>query len=99
VNREDIRKLLVKTITDIQVSSGRSVPQLLDDTRIIGDLEDFGSLNSIEVTCIVSAHLGFEVDAKLFIPKVFGQPVTLGAAIDRLCEQYEAHQRGGRKHG
>ena len=94
VDRNEIKKKLVEAIVEIQEISGRPVPQLQDEARPIGDIEDFDSVNCVELACEISSSLGFEVDAKDFIPNVLGHPVTIGEAVDRLCKSYEMHKKG-----
>jgi acyl carrier protein len=94
VDRDQIKKKLVEAIAEIQEISGRQVPQVQDEACPIGDIEGFDSVNCVELACELSSSLGFEVDAKDFIPNVLAHPVTIGQAVDRLYKSYETQKKG-----
>jgi hypothetical protein len=56
----DIRRALVEVLANIQLQSGRPVPELTDDLRPLLDLEGFDSLNAEEALVALIAYLGFE---------------------------------------
>jgi acyl carrier protein len=94
VNRDEIKKIVTEAIAEIQEISGRAVPFLGDETCPIRDIEGFDSVNCVELVCEISSSVGFEIDDRLFIPNVLGQPVTIGQAVDQLCLLYESNKKG-----
>lgn len=65
---EHIKTALVQALTENQQCSGRSVPEIRDDTCPIGGLAGFDSLNAIEVAIALSGSLGCEISPTHFLP-------------------------------
>ena len=57
MTREKIWRALVDCFRKIQEVSNRPVSEITDETKPIGDLEGFDSLNGVELAHMVSEHL------------------------------------------
>jgi hypothetical protein len=86
MNKETVTTIVIQAICEIQEMGGQPVDQIGLDTCPIGGLEGFDSLNSLEATCLISERLGFDVDTRLFIPSGNGDPISIKAVVDRICE-------------
>ncbi len=65
---EQIKKIVLATICEIQEQSGRPLPEVCCDTlRPIGDFDGFASLNAVEVTVQLTEKLGCEIDGNPFV--------------------------------
>ncbi len=65
---EQIKKIVLATICEIQEQSGRPLPEVCCDTlRPIGDFDGFDSLNAVEVTVQLTEKLGCEIDGNPFV--------------------------------
>lgn len=81
---EEIRGALIKVLVEIQQQSGRSVPDIHDDIRPIGDLEGFDSLNAEEAITMLSAQLGCELESDLFVSEGRSRALRTKEITDRL---------------
>lgn len=54
---QQIRAALEKVLRDVQLASGRPCPDLTDDLKPVGDLEDFDSLLAVEATVLLEQAL------------------------------------------
>jgi len=82
----EIEDLLIKTVVVVQRQSGREEKPVTRDTQPFDDLQDFDSLNGVEVTVDVMEQL--EID--LTFNNVFvddERPLTIKQAAERLMEQ------------
>lgn len=83
MDRNAIRNLLLKAISDIQHQSGRPEVTLDDDVLPFTDLEGFDSLNGEEVTIMLLDDLAFEENLNPFV-RDDGKELTIGQIADRL---------------
>ena len=81
---EELQKLLIEVITEIQAGSGRPVPEFHDELCPIGDLEGFDSLNGLEVSCELSKHLDRDIKPDLMVPDHPWDQLTITEIVGRL---------------
>ena|SRR6185503_18524442 len=58
----EIKALIIDAISEIQEMSGRSIPEMNDDTRPINGIEGFDSLSGLEAKHVISERLNHEFD-------------------------------------
>jgi acyl carrier protein len=78
-------RLVLRAVCEIQAWSGRSSDGIDQDTRPLGDLDDFDSLNAEEVCSLLSEELEQEIPTSIFDQQSL-QPATIGNIAQRLCE-------------
>lgn len=59
----EVEACLIQILHELQELSGRSTGELTNQTRPIGDLPDFDSLNGVEATVLAEERLGVEIRA------------------------------------
>ena len=90
---EELRELLIEVITEIQVGSGRPIPEIHGELCPLGDFEGFDSLNAVEVTCELSQRLDREIKPDLMVPAYPWKQLTINEIVGRLQQAVEA--KGG----
>lgn len=80
----EIRRAVVDVIDQIQSSSGREIPAITGTMCPLTDIAGFDSLNAVEVSCLLSARLGWEVPPDLMFPEGNDRPPTVDDIVDRL---------------
>jgi acyl carrier protein len=81
---EELRELLIAVITEIQIGSGRPVPEIHGEMCPIGDFEGFDSLNAVEVSCELSQRLDREITPNLIMPAYPREQLTINEIVGRL---------------
>ncbi len=85
MNFDEIKALLIETITNYQEYNGRPVEKIDGSSKPLYDLYDFDSLNAFEVANEISAKLETEIDVKIFgISRKSKQPEE--TAIDEIAQ-------------
>jgi len=65
---EEIQKVVLEVVCEIQKQSGRPIPEVICGTLCpIGDFDGFDSLNAVEVSVQLTEKLGCEVDGNPFV--------------------------------
>lgn len=65
---EEIQKVVLAIVCEIQEQSGRPIPEGVCGTLCpIGDFEGFDSLNAVEVSVQLTEKLGCEIDGNPFV--------------------------------
>lgn len=93
MREEDLRLILIDGIREIQELNGHTLFEISDDIRPVGDLEQFDSLNVIELTIILSSRLGISIPEHVFYaPPESSYPLgetlrslTVGQILMNLC--------------
>lgn len=83
---EEIKEVLRRAILQIQIDSGRLVPEIHDELRPIGDLEGFDSLNAVEASCLLSEYLAHNIPNDIMLPAQGGKQLTISEIADRLYQ-------------
>ena len=81
---EELQKLLIEVITEIQAGSGRPVPEFHAELRPIGDLVGFDSLNGLEVSCELSKRLDRDIKPDLMVPDYPWDQLSINEIVGRL---------------
>ena len=81
---EELRKLLIEVITEIQAGSGRPIPEIHGELCPIGDFEGFDSLNGLEVSCELSQRLDCDIKPDLMVPDHPWKQLTINEIVGRL---------------
>lgn len=82
---------LTQALSEIQSCSGRSVSQMTPETRPIGDLEGFDSVNAVEAASILSGHLGQRIDPKIMLSTNPNEPLRICDIVDRIVSGDATH--------
>ena len=90
IKREDVLKVVVNALKDAQYDIKDEEVEILESTRPIGDLKDFDSLTSVQVTVICFDSLDLGHDDPLKTPSLFidskGNALTVGEVVDRILK-------------
>jgi len=86
MDNDEIRNALITTLEEIQINSGRVLPEINDLTRPLEDLPGFDSINAVEASILLSEHLGCEVAPDIAIFARFGRPLTIAEIINQLFD-------------
>ena len=97
MERAIIQDAIVNALTEIQVNSGRALSNITGNTRPIGDLMDFDSLNAVEAACLVSEALGTDIETELLLTSSYGVPLTVNEMVDRITNHFDKQE--GVNHG
>ena len=90
---EEVLNALVEVLTEIQINSGRVVPDITNNTHPIGDLDGFDSLNAVEVGILLSDALSMKIDFEFILSTPIGYSPTVGDIVDRIVQTSD-HQEG-----
>ena len=86
MDRDDIVRQVILTVTQVQETSGRSVGGIGPDTRPLRDLQDFDSLCGVEATVLLSAAVGQELPDSVFVPQEGSRLLTIDEIVDRVVD-------------
>ena len=82
----EVRVKVIGVLQEIQTLSGRGNSPITSQTRPIGDLEGFDSLNGEEATVLLEAELGCELKENVFITENGRRrALTVDEIVSRLC--------------
>ena len=83
--KKEIRAAVIGVVREIQEMSGRELTSVTPETRPVGDLPGFDSLNGIEGTIMLSERLGISIplDVNVFLNEQ-GDRVL---AVEEICER------------
>ena len=92
MNKKEIRAAVIGVVREIQEMSGRELTSVTPETRPVGDLPGFDSLNGIEGTIMLSERLGLTIPLKenVFVNQEGDRALT----VDEMCERVAAIARG-----
>lgn len=81
----EIEVLLIKTVADLQELSGRAPARITADSIPLEDLEDFDSLNGVEVTVDIFEQIELEIEFNnVFV--MDDKPLSIRDAATRISE-------------
>ena len=86
MDRNDIVRHVILTVTQVQETSGRSVGGIGPDTRPLRDLQDFDSLCGVEATVLLSGDVGHELPDSVFVPQEGSRLLTIDEIADRVVD-------------
>ena len=89
-----IRELLMRAVHEIQTLSGRDPGVVSGSTRPLAELDDFDSLNAIEVVAQTSVELNTDLPEEVFAPHADGTAATLDEIAHRIFRHLERTQNG-----
>jgi hypothetical protein len=98
MNKTEIAKLLRSVIVDCLHRSGREVPEIGSDMKIIDGFPGFDSLCGLEATIELELRLGVSLEDNIFIKEVQGRPRprTFGEVVSALLAVVNGGSNGGR---
>ena len=91
MDHKQVTDALTQALSEIQSCSGRSVSQMTPETRPIGDLEGFDSVNAVEAASILSGHLGQRIDPKIMLSTNPNEPLRICDIVDRIVSGEATH--------
>jgi hypothetical protein len=95
MDHQQVTDALTQALSEIQSCSGRSVSQITSETRPIGDLEGFDSVNAVETAAILSGHLGQPINPKIMLSTNPNEPLRICDIVDRIvCGDAQHPGRG-----
>jgi len=86
MGKSEVAKVLRNVISDCLARSGREVPQIDSDKKIIDGVAGFDSLCGLEATIDLELRLGISLEDNIFIKEVLGRPRprTFGEVVAAL---------------
>lgn len=84
MSRDDLNRIVISTITQLQEQSGRSARGINEKVCPIGDLPGFDSLNGLELSIELSGQLNVPIDSKLLLTPTGGKSPTISQIVDRI---------------
>jgi hypothetical protein len=86
MTREQLCRVVIEVLTELQELRGKGTPDVGDETCPIEDLEGFDSVSAVEATTRLEEELNLDLDAKLFWEKGDGKPLRVKKIVDRICK-------------
>ncbi len=84
MDRSQIETAIIDTLNLVQSMSGHECSPITSATCPFTDLTGFDSIIAVEVSCILSDHLGVEVPFDIFLSNRNDQPLTVSDVLDKL---------------
>jgi acyl carrier protein len=92
MTRTEIQSKVVEALREILRQSGcTDDPVAAPDTKPIGDLPGFDSLNGEEATVLLEAELGCELPQNVFIAECPRRALRVHETVDELCQRLGVH--------
>ncbi len=95
MDHQQVINALSQALSEIQSCSGRTVSQMTPETRPIGDLEGFDSVNAVETAAILSGHLGQPINPKIMLSTNPNEPLRICDIVDRIVNSEAKHSGRG----
>jgi hypothetical protein len=97
MSKTEIAKVLRSVIADCLHRSGREVPEIGSDMKIIDGFPGFDSLCGLEATIELELRRGFSLEDNVFIKEVQGRPRarTFGEVVNALLAVANGGSNGG----
>lgn len=88
MTRQDARDELVRLLAQVQIDSGRAIPQIDDNTIPFHDIPGFDSLNAEEVASSLEAFIHRDIRHHKDIFLDGKRLLTIGEMVERICTAY-----------
>lgn len=88
-SRDEVFGLIQDAISLVQTASGRDPEPIAAQTELFNDIEDFDSLNALEVLVQVGASLDVEIPDEVLVRGGKQEPLTVGGLVDRIVSHVE----------
>lgn len=86
MDADQVTKVVIEVLTELQEMSGREAIPISSSTCPIGDLDGFDSLNGVEATVELSERLGFDVPAiNAFVDETGTKALTVAEIAAGIC--------------
>lgn len=97
MSKSEVAKVLRSVISDCLSRSGREVPEIGSDMKIIDGLPGFDSLCGLEATIELELRLGISLEDNVFIKEVLGRPRarTFGEVVKALLDVVNGDSNAG----
>jgi acyl carrier protein len=82
IQKQQIYEAVVKAVTEILELNGKPIPIISEQTRPIGDLAGFDSLNALETIILISTSLGVDIAPEITLFAGDGHPRTISGIVD-----------------
>ena len=92
MDRDDIVRQVIKAVTQVQNSSGRSIGEINPDSRPFKDLQDFDSLCGVEATVLLSEAVGRDLPDSVFAPEEGSRVLSVNEIADKVLDCISAVQ-------
>lgn len=86
MTKNEISVEIIAAITELQEVSGRSAHGIIGETKPIGDLPGFDSLNGVELAISLSSRLGVEVEEKIILSPDQGKSPSIAVITERIMD-------------
>ena len=97
MTRAEIQSKVVEALKEIlRQSGGSDDPIAGPDTKPIGDLPGFDSLNGEEATVLLEAELGCELPQNVFIAEGPRRALQIHETVEQLCQRLAVTEEEGR---
>lgn len=96
MTRGEVESKVIAALRELQVQSGRQeAVDATPDTRPIGDLPEFDSLNGEEVTVLLEVELGCVLPGNIFIAEGGRRALSVREAVGELCQRLGVSEEEG----
>ena len=86
--RAEILSRVIAALAEVLKQGGHDEGHLVTpETRPIGDLRDFDSLNGEEATVFLEAELGCELPHNVFVAEDQRRALRVRETVDQLCQK------------
>ena len=84
MTRNEVERLLIEALREIQAQSGRGVPEITDETRPLKDLPGFDSHNDLEVAVELAEPFQLDEKMRLCLSDDGTRPLSIREIVDRI---------------
>lgn len=86
MDKQDVVAEVIQAVRRVQQASGRPVGDIGTNTRPVGDLDEFDSLNGLEAVIVLSEALDYELPSDIpFVRRDTREGLTVGEIADVIC--------------
>lgn len=90
IQKHQIQEAVIKAVAEILQLNGKPIPVISGQTRPIGDLAGFDSLNALEAVIVISAGLGRDIAPEITLFAEDGCPRTISGIVDCIYDRVNA---------
>ena len=88
MNKHDVQRVVIEVLTEIQTKSGRPLIPFTGQTRPVGGLQGFDSLNAVEATVELAERLRCDLaEVNVFLNPAGTRPLCVQEITEHLCTQ------------
>jgi hypothetical protein len=86
VMREMVNQAVIEVLTEILNQAGQTSLELNNSICPMVDLPGFDSINSVEVSAMLTGRFNHDIPSEVILRTIDGQPVSIELITNRICE-------------